>query len=183
MRYWDSSAIVPLLVEEALTDPIVKLFRRDRITVTWWGTRVECASALARVERLGGLDAAAASEAFDRLEAFSDTWHEIEPGEAVRETAQRFVRVHDLRAADALQLSAAFWARTGIATSEASNRATAIRFCIIIFISLSPDIAVRSFRSFYPSARSSEMPDVGNSANRGARTRSPLGVSRARSVQ
>ena len=110
MKYWDSSAIVPLLVEEALTDQIRDLYGRDRTTVTWWGTRVECASALARVERLGGLDPAQASEAFDRLEAFADTWHEIEPGAAVRETAQRFLRVHDLRAADALQLASAFWA-------------------------------------------------------------------------
>lgn len=110
MKYWDSSAIVPLLVEEAMTDQILKLFRRDRTTVTWWGTRVECASALARVERSGGLEPADAGEAFDRLDALADTWHEIEPGEAVRETAQRFLRVHDLRAADALQLAAAFWA-------------------------------------------------------------------------
>lgn len=110
MRYWDSSAIVPLLVEEAVTDPILKLYRRDRTTVTWWGTRVECASALARVERSGGLEPSGASEAFDRLDVLADTWHEIEPGEAVRETAQRFLRVHDLRAADALQLAAAFWA-------------------------------------------------------------------------
>jgi predicted nucleic acid-binding protein len=110
VKYWDSSAIVPLLVEEVLTDQIVELYRRDRTTVTWWGTRVECASALARVERLGGLELAEAGAAFDRLETFADTWHEIEPGEAVRETAQRFLRVHDLRAADALQLAAAFWA-------------------------------------------------------------------------
>lgn len=110
MRYWDSSAIVPLLVDEALTDRILSLYKRDRTTVTWWGTRVECASALARVERSGDLEPADASEAFDRLEALADTWHEIEPGDAVRETAQRFLRVHDLRAADALQLAAAFWA-------------------------------------------------------------------------
>lgn len=110
MKYWDSSAIVPLLVEEVLTDPILSLYKRDRTTVTWWGTKVECASALARVERSGGLEPSAASEAFDRLEVLADTWHEIEPGAAVRETAQRFLRVHDLRAADALQLAAAFWA-------------------------------------------------------------------------
>jgi hypothetical protein len=36
--------------------------------------------------------------------------HEIEPSEIVRESALRFLRVHPLRAADALQLAAAFTA-------------------------------------------------------------------------
>jgi predicted nucleic acid-binding protein len=35
-------------------------------------------------------------------------WHEIDPSDAIRETAIRFLRVHPLRAADALQLAAAF---------------------------------------------------------------------------
>ena len=110
MKFWDSSAIVPLLVEEALTEKILELYRQDQSVFAWWGTRVECASALARVERAEGLEPALSSEAFDRLELLADSWNEIESGAAVRETAQRFLRVHDLRAADALQLAAAFWA-------------------------------------------------------------------------
>ena len=50
----------------------------------------------------------AAIEAFDRLRQLSGAWHEVEPGDAVREAAVRFLRVHPLRAADALQLAAAF---------------------------------------------------------------------------
>ena len=46
--------------------------------------------------------------ASDRLEQLADGWHEIEPGEVVRESATRFLHVHPLRAADALQLAAAF---------------------------------------------------------------------------
>jgi predicted nucleic acid-binding protein len=34
-------------------------------------------------------------------------WSEIEPGSQVRSLARRLLRVHDLRAADALQLAAA----------------------------------------------------------------------------
>jgi len=37
-------------------------------------------------------------------------WHEIDPSDAIREAAIRFLRVHPLRAADALQLAAAFLA-------------------------------------------------------------------------
>jgi hypothetical protein len=35
-------------------------------------------------------------------------WHEIDPSDALREAAVRFVRVHPLRSSDALQLAAAF---------------------------------------------------------------------------
>jgi len=48
-----------------------------------------------------------------RLSDLAVSWNEVEPGEMVRETAERFFRVHDLRAADALQLAAAFLASEG----------------------------------------------------------------------
>ena len=56
------------------------------------------------------LDREGAQLAFDRLSQLADGWHEIEPSEIVRENAVRFLRVHPLRAADALQLAAAFLA-------------------------------------------------------------------------
>ena len=51
---------------------------------------------------------AAAAPTFDRLKQLAAGWHEIDPSDAVRETAVRFLRVHPLRTADALQLAAAF---------------------------------------------------------------------------
>ena len=84
------------------------LAARDPDLLVWWGSEVECASALARLERAGALDARAAAQAFDRLKRLAQGWHEIEPSEIVRETAIRFLRVHPLRAADAQQLAAAF---------------------------------------------------------------------------
>jgi predicted nucleic acid-binding protein len=38
----------------------------------------------------------------------AQVWHVIDPVETIRVSAKRFLRVHDLRAADALQLAAAF---------------------------------------------------------------------------
>lgn len=108
MRFWDASAIVPLLITEAATKALQGLAGTDPAMLVWWATEVECASAIARLERDGALDAAAASEAFDRLKRLGDGWHEVEPSDAVREAAVRFLRVHSLRAADALQLAAAF---------------------------------------------------------------------------
>ena len=69
---------------------------------------MECASALARLERSASLDGKGAALAFHRLKQLANGWHEIEPSEIIRENALRFLRVHPLRAADALQLAAAF---------------------------------------------------------------------------
>ena len=108
MRFWDASAIVPLLIAEASTRRLQLLAASDPDMLVWWGSAVECVSALARLERRAALDARATLLAFDRLKQLAAGWYEIEPSDIVRETAIRFLRVHPLRAADALQLAAAF---------------------------------------------------------------------------
>jgi len=113
MKFWDSSALVPLLVRERASDEMLELYRLDPEILAWWGTPVECASAISRLSREGGLSTSAMADSLHRLAGLEAGWHEIEPGESVRETAQRFLRVHDLRAADALQLAAAFLASEG----------------------------------------------------------------------
>jgi predicted nucleic acid-binding protein len=108
MKFWDASAIVPLLVSEAATRTLQGIAAADAAMLVWWATQVECASAIARLERDGALEPSAAIEAFHRLGHLADGWHEVDPGDGVREAAIRFLRVHPLRAADALQLAAAF---------------------------------------------------------------------------
>lgn len=113
MKFWDASALVPLLVAETTTRPLQALAARDPDMLVWWGTEVECVSALARLERESALDAKAARNAYGRLAQLANGWHQLEPGENVRECAKRFLRVHSLRAADALQLAACFVAAEG----------------------------------------------------------------------
>ncbi len=108
MRFWDSSAVVPLLFEEPRTPWVRELLRKDRSLVVWWGTEVECASAIARWEREEKIGLAVSAEAFRRLKDYQRGWREIGPAEGLRESATRFVRVHALTAADALQLAAAY---------------------------------------------------------------------------
>jgi uncharacterized protein len=108
VKFWDSSALVPLLVRETWSEEVTALLRQDGGLLAWWGSAVECASAISRLERDGALPPAAATEAFARLDELEAAWNEIEPAAVVREAARRFLRVHDLRAADALQLAAAF---------------------------------------------------------------------------
>jgi uncharacterized protein len=113
VKFWDSSAIVPLLIAEASTPRLQALAAEDPAMLVWWGSEVECASALARLERELSIDGSAIAAAFSRLGQLKVAWHEINPSDAVRETAARFLRVHPLRAADALQLAAAFAAAEG----------------------------------------------------------------------
>lgn len=108
MRFWDSSALVPLCVDEPATDATSVLFRDDREVAVWWATPVECASALARLEREGALGPSEAAEAFGRLDRLAASWIEVEPNDEIREVARRLLRVHPLRTADALQLAAAY---------------------------------------------------------------------------
>jgi predicted nucleic acid-binding protein len=107
MRFWDASAIVPLLFNEPTRETLLGLIDGDSSMLVWWGTPVECTSAIARREREGALSVTEATGAVQRLRDLSSGWHEILPSELVRGVAQRLLRVHTLRAADSLQLAAA----------------------------------------------------------------------------
>lgn len=113
MRYWDSSAIIPLTVTEASTDTMRAIAAEDPVMCVWWGTEVECVSALARLEREGALTDTATTGALERLDVLAESWNEVQPVAAVRSAARRLLRVHALRAADALQLAAAVLAAEG----------------------------------------------------------------------
>lgn len=111
MTFWDSSAVVPLLVEEPASVRARRWLDADPGLVAWWGTPTECWSALARLRREDVLTAAGESQAHATLDAVRSAWLEILPTEAVRERARRLLRTHPLLAADALQLAAALvWA-------------------------------------------------------------------------
>lgn len=77
----------------------------------WTLTPVEITSALWRLVRDGELVAADALVAEARSAEFAAASHTIADVEAVKTLAQRLLRVHPLRAADGMQLSAALvWA-------------------------------------------------------------------------
>ncbi len=119
MRFWDSSALVPLIVRQRASARMRSLYRADSGVLAWWGSRVECESAIARLERERRLRPRAAAAARGRLDRFAGTWHEVQPSDPLREGALRFLRVHELRAADALQLAAGVAAAEGRPTTLA----------------------------------------------------------------
>ena len=107
MKYWDSSALVALIVEESTSAERRALLRQDHRIVTWWGSWIECASAVNRLHREGGMDRTELGQSLEQLQALAATWLEVRPLERVRRRALRLLRVHPLRSADALQLAAA----------------------------------------------------------------------------
>jgi predicted nucleic acid-binding protein len=107
VRFWDSSAILPLLVEENATSDALAYYAVNPDMVVWWGSPVECASALARLEREKKLEPADTTQARGQLATLQAAWHEVQPMDNVRQLSQRLLRLHPLRAADSLQLAAA----------------------------------------------------------------------------
>ena len=107
MKYWDSSALVSLLIEEGQTGARIELLQRDPSVVTWWGSRVECASALNRLHRERLIDAAELNQCLERLQTFAASCVEVDALDRVRNRALRLLRFHVLRSADAMQLAAA----------------------------------------------------------------------------
>ena len=107
LKFWDTSAVVPLLAEEPTREHLMSLLDQDPDVIIWWGTTVEIASALARREREGLVTADQVTSALAIAHQLADSWHEIVPSDSVRRTAERLLRTHPLRSADSLQLAAA----------------------------------------------------------------------------
>jgi predicted nucleic acid-binding protein len=107
MKYWDSSALLPLLVRETHSARMAEILSEDPAIATWWASSVECVSAIARLERDAALASSDVRDALDRLREAAQSWAEVPPNPPVREQAIRLLRMHRLRAGDALQLAAA----------------------------------------------------------------------------
>lgn len=107
MRFWDSSAVVPLLIAQGRSSRAAAWVSGDDAMVVWTLTPVEVVSALRRLvsERALSEDAARVSEV--RLGEMMDRCHVVIDVEAVKSLATRLLRLHPLRAFGALQLGAA----------------------------------------------------------------------------
>ena len=42
MRYWDASAIVPVVINEPTSTAVLAMLDQDPHVVVWWTTEVEC---------------------------------------------------------------------------------------------------------------------------------------------
>lgn len=107
MRYWDTSALVPLIVDEPTTPALRALLARDHDVVVWMLTSVELLSTLGRLGRIApDLEDLLPSVRADVMDLFSSC-SAVTHVDKVRRRAERLVGVHPLTAADAMQLGAA----------------------------------------------------------------------------
>lgn len=73
MRFWDTSAVVPLCVEEPATRVVGELTDADSSLVVWWTTRTECLSAIERRLREGAIHAGTDVRTRRVLEALAES--------------------------------------------------------------------------------------------------------------
>lgn len=107
MRYWDASALVPAIVNEAGSDLVDGWLKTDDAVCTWGLTRVELASAIERRAREGALTAGQRRAALKLVVELATAATEVLDLQAVRERGVPLLGRYELRAADALQLAAA----------------------------------------------------------------------------
>ena len=107
MRFWDSSAVVPLVIDEPASSEAAAWLREDSDMVVWTLTSIEVISAMERRVREGALGEREALAAEDLSLELLEGAHEIVAIEPAKALARRLLRTHPLRAADALQLAAA----------------------------------------------------------------------------
>jgi predicted nucleic acid-binding protein len=114
MRFWDTSALVPLLLHEPETERCRRLIADDPELAVWWCTFIECVSAIERRRRERTASQSMAAEAYRQLHELAADWAIVGPSEILAQAATRALRVHTLRAADAMQLAAAMVCAEGI---------------------------------------------------------------------
>jgi predicted nucleic acid-binding protein len=113
MRFWDSSALVPLLVAEPRSAAVARLGRADPEVVVAWTATIEGAAACARRHRERLASASQLAAALGRLREVASHWNMVEPTAELRTVAERLVGRHGLRSGDAIQLASAVVAEAG----------------------------------------------------------------------
>jgi hypothetical protein len=145
VKFWDTSALVPLLVDEPTTGSAHDLLVRDSSVVIWMLTSVELLSTIGRLGRqAAGLDdllpslRSAATDLVSRCAIVTEI-------DGARRRAERLVGVHAVAAADALQVGAAL-----VACEDHPER--------LDFVTLDTQLArcaqLEGFRVHQPGARS-----------------------------
>jgi predicted nucleic acid-binding protein len=106
LAFWDSSALIPLCVQQLQTQRSEALFANYGVTV-WWFTQVEIISGLTRLVRMKEIDGTEFIDGKHVAQALAMTWIAIKPSANIESEARALLELYPLSAADALQLAAA----------------------------------------------------------------------------
>lgn len=111
--------MLPLISEETTSRTVTDLLRGDNGITAWWGTWAECAVAISRIRRVGGLDDEREEVARNILDMLAETWVEIRPEDDVRLLSTLLSKYYPLKTADCFQLAAALrWCEGGTGGME-----------------------------------------------------------------
>ena len=119
IAYFDTSAVVPLLVEEPGTDISLRVFLQAETVATVRMTFAEVSAALARASRLGRLTADAHDRALAGLESVWAQMDVLHVDDDLVRAAGALARDHALRGYDAVHCAA------GLRVSSATTVALA----------------------------------------------------------
>ena len=107
MKFWDSSALVAIFMDEKATKSVREVSREDPQMAVWILSEVEIASALWRRRRNSEITEVVRAELQRQTDGAISNAVVIEDVPAVMRRALRLLATHTLRAADAMQLGAA----------------------------------------------------------------------------
>ena len=109
MQFWDSSALLPLVVRQnPFSDPCRRAFRQDAPRAIAFLTRVECRSAIERLAREGTLNAASRRRSLTNIDKLVAAFDIVAFSPEVEAHALALLGRHSLRSLDALQLGCAW---------------------------------------------------------------------------
>jgi len=104
--FWDSSALIPLCVQQAQTERATALFEGYGVAV-WWSTPVEIVSGLTRLLRMREIGSDEFLAGKQLAQIIARTWLLVGPSERIAHEAKALLELYPLSAADATQLAAA----------------------------------------------------------------------------
>ncbi len=107
MRFWDSSALLAVVLEEERTLAMRALLDQDADIVASAVTAIEIESAIWRRRHRGELTVAAHQDAETKFARLSRGWIEVTFSARVSEGARRLLARQRLRSLDAIQLASA----------------------------------------------------------------------------
>ena len=110
MKFWDTSALLPLFINEARTDTVRQTLFDDPDVMIWAPTQVELASAIWRRKLEPGANR---PELAAKAMTAAANWLNVDALLPVIQHALNACEHHRLRSADALQLAAALVACDG----------------------------------------------------------------------
>ncbi|HYC90343.1 MAG TPA: type II toxin-antitoxin system VapC family toxin [Thermoanaerobaculia bacterium] len=134
MKFWDSSALVPLVSNESTTDTLNAIMAADPAVVVSPITPVEVDSAVWRKARQTR-DEVARQRSLRRLSELRDRWIVVEEYAAVFEEARRMVARYGLRGGDAIQLATAIITRGN---------------AVLVFVALDEDLKAAARAEGFP---------------------------------